>query len=524
MDDLPEILEEKDADGRGARARRNISSAVLLNLVAAIASFIRVPLLLDDLGASRYGFWVAALAVIQTMSMADLGIQSALTQVIARFRGEGREGEVPALVATAFWTILGFCAALFVLIGVAIVFFWPVGDIANAMVDESAAKTVLLVGIGCSLLLQGPRVLYSARAGYERVSSLNLLETGVVIVQLLGLVAILSKWPHSLVAIVTWTMGTELLWISMMAVFVTMTDSDRFSVARSLVNRRALQALYPEAKSFLLLTVGGALKGRFDNIIIILVLVPSMVARYSPTLQVFLVALTLLALVATNLWPAYAHSVARGDWEWLNRVFRQTTLILMCAAAMGAVAASLFGRELVLGWVGTAGFAGTHVIWILAVWFVLQVWRQNVAQMVISEGRTDIVTRWTFIEGGLNVGLTFWLARTHGLAGAALASAISAIVAGVVPLSRSAVGLSGDRLSYPWVGISKLLAVSSLCLVAGVAVRLAFNLDEMSLMTALEACLFTIAAFAILAWSFVFDEGERNLLRTGLRSLISRDW
>lgn len=511
-----------DSDGRGARARRNISSAVLLNLVAAIASFIRVPLLLHSLGASRYGFWVAALAVIQMMSMADLGIQSALTQVIARFRGKGKEEEVPKLVATAFWTILGSCCALFVVLGAAVAFFWPVGDIANAGVNESAAKTVLLVGIGCSLLLQAPRVLYSARAGYERVGSLNLWEAAVVVFQLIGLVFVLERWPDSVVAIATWTMGTELLWIGVMAAFVALKESERFSISRSLVDRQALRTLYPEAKSFFLLTVGGALKGRFDNVIIILVLVPSMVARYSPTLQVFLVALTLLALVATNLWPAYAHSVARGDWEWLNRVFRQTTVLLMCAAAMGAVVASLFGREVVLGWVGNEGFAGTNVIWILAGWFVLQVWRQNVAQMVISQGHTEIVTRWTFIEGTINVGLTLWLARAYGLEGAALASGISAVVAGVVPLSRTAIALSDDRLSYPWAGIARLVAVTAVCLGAGVAVRAGLDLDDMSLVSALGASALTTMLFAGLAWMFVFEEGERRLLSATLSSLFSR--
>jgi O-antigen/teichoic acid export membrane protein len=85
---------------RGRLLARN----TLWNLVGSGApmavAFFCIPVLIRALGKDRFGVLTLAWALIGYASLFDLGLGRALTQLVARKLGAGRDREVPTLVWT----------------------------------------------------------------------------------------------------------------------------------------------------------------------------------------------------------------------------------------------------------------------------------------------------------------------------------------------------------------------------------------------------------------------------------------
>lgn len=97
----------------------NLGGLSIPLLVAAVT----VPQLIDRLGNERFGLLALAWGLIGYAGALDLGIGRALTQMVARLRGEGDVSAVPGILSTASWITLvsgvvgGSLIALFALIG-----------------------------------------------------------------------------------------------------------------------------------------------------------------------------------------------------------------------------------------------------------------------------------------------------------------------------------------------------------------------------------------------------------------------
>ena len=89
---------------------------VLLNLagwtVPAAAALIALPLLAGGLGAARFGLVVLAWSAIGLFSLFDFGLGRALTRMVAERSARGTMGEVPDLVWTSAWIVIGLSAML----------------------------------------------------------------------------------------------------------------------------------------------------------------------------------------------------------------------------------------------------------------------------------------------------------------------------------------------------------------------------------------------------------------------------
>jgi O-antigen/teichoic acid export membrane protein len=94
----------------------NILGLVIPLLVAAIT----VPHLIEKLGSERFGLLALAWSLVGYAGRIDLGIGRALTQMVARLRGERKLTLIPSVMATAerITLFVGLASVVFVLIAV----------------------------------------------------------------------------------------------------------------------------------------------------------------------------------------------------------------------------------------------------------------------------------------------------------------------------------------------------------------------------------------------------------------------
>ena len=515
MDD-PALLVSEGAATESGRARRtvhNMATGFVARLLSAVLSFVKVPLLLHGLGVTNYGVWVAVFGLVQYGSMADLGVQYAVIQGTAERRGSGREAEIPALVSTAFWLVAAAASVLAAGVALMVLLWNPMAGWAEGAIDPARLDLVLLVGVVSVLFVQPSRVVHASQMGYERFAALNVFEILSGVAQFLGLYLVIQFWPGDLLAVTGWIVAWDLVTSYGVAGWLLVRNSGRFSLRPTFVSAVMARDVIRNATGFFLGTLANGIWAAVDAIAILTIAGAEAVPRFSTSNALFLSGLTIAPLVAGSLWPAYTEAAARRDWEWLSRVFKRASLILMCVAGMGAVLAAILGPDFVYGWVGQDAFGGRGLIWLLSGWFVAEVWRQNAKQMIISLGRNDLAVRWRYVEGVAKIALTIWLVGEHGPVGAAAASLLAVVTCGVLPATLLIPSLSQGRVHVPLAPFLRLGVVSLGLLAVG---HLAWSSlwDEpvhlsITVGTGFAAAVVIAAAY----WSLVLDSDDRAWVR-----------
>ena len=103
-------------------SKKKFSSSIAWNIVGQItpmiAALISIPILIDNIGISKFGMITLAWMLIGYFSLFDFGIGRALTQLISRDIAEHNLHKIPTLIWTGITLtlILGFIASLILIV------------------------------------------------------------------------------------------------------------------------------------------------------------------------------------------------------------------------------------------------------------------------------------------------------------------------------------------------------------------------------------------------------------------------
>ena len=362
-----------DQMAKGQLARRNLSTAVLQRGASLVSAFIRIPLLLHALGPARYGVWLGVFAAAGLSTISDFGLQLAVTQRVAELRGQGRTDEIRPVVATAFWlSMAGFAvvaAGSLVWIGLTS----PFSNQATAagLPPADVRLLLLMVCLG-SFAVQPAKILVAAQYGFERMYALNVCDVAGIALNLGGLWILSATVGSSVLVLGSWTVLCDLGLGVAVAMVLVWRHGSHLAVSPRFFDRALVGRLFRQAAAFFFGTVANGLRWSLDGVIILAVLGPTLVPRYEPTMRLFLAGLAIVHIVFGTLWPSFAETAARHDWDWVNRAFGVATVSVLGLATVVFTLVQLFGRDLMLRWVGPPGFSSQMILLILGLWFLVE--------------------------------------------------------------------------------------------------------------------------------------------------------
>ena len=170
-------------------------------LVSGLVGILLVPIMLQGLGASSYGFWIAALAVARMAGVLDLGLGWSVVRETAA-TGRSRTGEETALFVTSVgnvYVVLGIVGAM--LIGI-------IGLPLSRSLDHSSAvgKIAPIVFGLAGLVFFAEHLLFFASAvlgGLRRFDLDNRIWITVALLRAAGIIALLGVGA-TLMAVAAW--------------------------------------------------------------------------------------------------------------------------------------------------------------------------------------------------------------------------------------------------------------------------------------------------------------------------------
>jgi len=99
-----------------SQLRINMASGVVTNVLNFLILAATIPICLHYLGAKQYGLWLVLNVVIQFAQKGDLGIQQAITKLVAEEYGKGDKPTIEGYLSTAIIFVTSVGAVILILI------------------------------------------------------------------------------------------------------------------------------------------------------------------------------------------------------------------------------------------------------------------------------------------------------------------------------------------------------------------------------------------------------------------------
>jgi O-antigen/teichoic acid export membrane protein len=488
---------------------RLVARNTLLNLagqiVPMVAAFVAIPMLIQHLGATRFGVLTLAWATIGYFNLFDLGLGRALTQAIAmRLGGTPSAGELNATAWTALVSMLGLGTLGGLTLAVLTPWIVQRGlNIPTSLVRESLGVFYLLaLSLPFVVTTAGLRGVLEAHQEFGAATALRI---PLAVVTFLGPVATLP-FSTGLVPIVIVLVAGRV--VTLLAHLVVCLRRHAYLREAIQIRRDAVVPLLRFGGWMTLSNVVSPIMAYLDRFFIGTVLPLAAVAHYVTPYELVTKLLVVPQGIVVALFPAFATSYA-SDRVRTAVLFERTlraVLLLMFPLLLGIV---LFAREGLTVWVGPEMAArGSQVLRWLAVGVFINGMAQAPFVVLQSTGRPDITARLHLAELPVYLGALWWLAQRYGLVGVAMAWTLRAAVDAASLFVLASRRLPGEP------GQSRLVV---LAIAAALAVfALAGLVEDPRAKAAFLAA--TLVVFVLLAWRIVLRPLEREWLSVWTRT------
>ena len=401
----------------------NIISSYARFLMGMLVVLMLTPFTLEMVGIDDFGLWSLCLAVSGLLALLDMGFSTATVKYVAECKGSDKPQARNEAVSTLFllYATLGIMCLVIVIAGIpyAINIFdldtTQAEKFSTVMMISGAALAVALpVGVFRSLLIGSGR--------YDIVNIVEivgvLLNAGLVVLLLTSQLGVTGLAIANACVLV----GVPLLLAPLAYRFI----SD-LKLGIKHVRASRLGELLPLSFYFMLANIAMLVILRSDSLIIKGFLSLSAVAAFAIAARIAEYAYLLNKQLSNALMPLVSQSNGSGDAQTVKLILLDGTRHLAAIAALITGLLFFHAESLIVLWVGEQMIDAVLPLQVLitAVFFsTLQLNAANVLGM--SGGHRGVA--WTMLgSASLNIVLSITLIPMFGLAGAAIATLISAL-------------------------------------------------------------------------------------------------
>lgn len=401
----------------GRLLARNTLWNLIGNCAPMLVALFCIPILIRGLGKERFGVLTLAWALIGYANLFDLGLGRALTQLVAKKLGAGEEREIASIAWTSLLLML-----LLGMVGTAALIPlspWLVHRTLNVPVvlQHETLRSFYLLGISIPVVIatSGLRGLLEA---HQRFDLINMLRVPMGVFSYAGPLLVLP-FSHSLFSVVAALMVGRLVGLGAHLLLC-------FRAAPELLDgivwhRTAVGPLLRFGGWMTVSNVVGPLMVTLDRFVIGALVSMTAVAYYATPFE----AVTKLWIIPSAfvgvMFPAFSASLGH-DRNRASLLYRRSVKYLLLILFPIVLIIMVLAKNALTLWLG-AEFAqnSTHILQWLAVGVFINSLALVPFTMIQGAGRPDITAKLHLMELPVYLAGLWWLVRTHGVEGAAIA-------------------------------------------------------------------------------------------------------
>jgi O-antigen/teichoic acid export membrane protein len=412
---LSSVPREREIE-RASRAALSGMTAAAARAVQVGSSLITVPFTIRYLGTERFGLWMTINSFLAIAGFADFGLGNGLLNSVAKSYGkDDAEGIKRALSsALAFLCII---SAIILGVFLSVYRFIPWADffrVTSPAARFEAGPTLLVFAI-CFALNLPAGVIQRTQMGLQEGFRTNIWQLVGSVLALVGL--FIGIWLQvGLPTLVFAVAGAPLIATALNAIFFFGSRPD-LKPRWNLVSKDTTKQIMSVGVLFFALQIVVAIAYSADSLVVARTLGAVNVTAYVIPQRLFSLITTVVAMLVTPLWPAYAEALSRGDTVWVRHALYRSMFFVLIGTTVASLLLLLASHQLIFWWAGPTVNPPLLLLVGLAVWAVMESCGSALAAFLNGSGvlHFQIVTAGVF--GISCITAKIYLARHVGIAG-----------------------------------------------------------------------------------------------------------
>lgn len=482
-------------------------------IVTGLVIFAMTPILIHSLGNFYYGLWVLVNAVVGYYGLLDLGLTPTLQRFISHMDGQGNRAGLNETFCSAIVLSTGI-GILIVALVLAAVQLPPALFHVQTRDWQTIQKLLLVLAAGIALNFPG-RTISAYIRGIERFDAANIVSTSVMVLQSATIIIIL-KLGFGILSVAWITVTYSALTVVLNLTAVCRCDRN-LAFSRDFIKVRRMRELLNYSVYVFLITVGDTLRVNMDSVVI-------GACIGVPQITPFSIASALMMMyfkVCCTMWGPITSRLTRingsGDWGATVAFLYKSTRMSSLVALFMTCILLVDGKSLIVTWMGP-NFAYIYpILVVLAIAYIADTSQVPSMQLILARAAHKPMAGWMVAEGLSNLFLSIWLARSMGLIGVAIGTAIpSVIIRAFVQPVYVFLKFQIPAWEYLKSGLLRPVALSVFFVGGFLAVHLPTigHYGELALLLLFQGVLYFGMAYIV-----VLDPGERRGIQSGLHRL-----
>ena len=485
---------------------RNLFRNTVLNLIGLVVplavGFVTIPLVVRALGNDRFGILALVWIVFGYFGLFDLGLGRTTTKYIADALGKNE----PEKLAGTLWTTVSMQTAIGLLAAALSYLAAPLIarrllNIPEGFIGETVL-TLRLVGLSLPVMFVSAsfRGVLEAAQRFDLVNAVKVPANVLFYVLPLVGAALGYGLPGIVVLLVVSRVAALAAWASLS--FRTLPPLR----TRPAIQPRLLRTLFSFSGWIGLSSILFAVTTSIDRLIIGALLTVEAVAFYSAPYEAVNKIGVIPGSLSMVLFPAFSYLDAGRRSDEAEVLFARSAKFLLLATGPILLLLIVFAGDFLRLWLGPDyAAAGRLAVQFLAAGFLVNTVLAVASNYLQGIGRADIAPKYQAVELVVYSGLAWIGAKSWGITGVALATALRLVA---FPLVLWAASFKAGRVRFAFVwrnGLGGVLAALGL-FALGLAGNAAAGFG-------LWGAAALAAAFAAAAWARLFSRDEKAFLR-----------
>ena len=415
---------------------------------------VQVPVFLHFWSVKLYGEWLVLNSLPTYLSFSSTGFGTVAGNKMAMLYASGDEKSALRVFQSCWWLIMGICASLIAVLGLALLVSSPTHWLHLDQMSDHDVKWVLFLLSVSVLVGQLEQLLQSAYRAVGRypfgTSVKSALVIGAFACTMISVALGLGPLLTAAIYVGASLAGTFLL------MWLVKRDLPWVKFGWQGASRAEIRELAGPAIAYMAFPVGNALNLQGTLLAVSYALGPISVVVFSTARTFSRGALQMVQMVNSTFEPELALSFGSGNIETTRSLHRRACQLALLVCAILVAGCLLVGPYLVRHWTGGhIPQDRTLLAILLFAVLVYSLWSTS-STLVTSTNRHQRMAAVYLAATAVTCAVCFWLAKQTGLHGAAISLLLSEVAMAfyVVPASLriaqdDLLGFTASLLTYP---------------------------------------------------------------------------
>lgn len=414
-----------EGNARSNLAKRNIGALVLIKGLNIGIGLLLIPLIINYLGASRYGIWITLSSIIGWFGFFDIGLGNGLRNKLTEALVLGKKELARVYVSTTY-------AILSIIIGAVLIVFYVINSFLNWNLILNASEN-LIPKEKLSLLALIVFTFFSVQFVLKLITTVltaDQMPAKASIFDLIGkilsliLIFILIKTTRGSLLYLGIIMSSTPIFILILSSFwFYNTKYKNFKPSWKFVEFDKAKVLFNLGAKFFIIQIAVILLYQTDTIIISQLFGPEQVTPYNIAFQYFSVLMMIFSILISPFWSAFTEAWTLNDIEWIKKIMGKLKSVWKILFLVGIVML-VFSKSIYHLWIGDKVSISYTMSALVAVWILMNIWNSIFSQFLNGVGRLRLQLYLGISAAIINIPLSIFLGKRIGLIGVILASII----------------------------------------------------------------------------------------------------